>query len=228
VVYIHGAGYDHSVWLPFMPWLSQHDHAVLAIDLPGHGLSKSPPLASIEAMAQWLLALLDATQVQEAALVGHSMGSLVALELAASHPERVTHLALLGTAAPMAVSDELLTAARHDEARAQAMIHTWSQGNRRDTPPPPAMSAAPGVLYADLVACDAYMHAQAAAAKVGCPALLMIGAADKMTSPRNAQRFASHFKDARCVTLPDCGHAMLTECPEALLAALRNFIAPDQ
>src|SRR5207244_5808964 len=92
VVFIHGALNDHSVWTLLARWFAHHGHAVLAPDLPGHGRSEGPPLASVEALADWLLALLDAAGVGSAALVGHSMGSLIALEAAARAPARATRL----------------------------------------------------------------------------------------------------------------------------------------
>src|SRR4029453_19628423 len=73
IVFIHGAMHDHSVWTLLARWFAHHGHAVLAVDLPGHAQSAGAPLESIEAIADWVLALLDAAGVDEAALVGHSM-----------------------------------------------------------------------------------------------------------------------------------------------------------
>ncbi|HEX3141799.1 MAG TPA: alpha/beta hydrolase, partial [Rhizobacter sp.] len=117
MVFIHGAMHDHSVWALQTRALAHHGHAVLAVDLPGHGRSAGPAPASVEAAAQWIVDLLDSAGVQRAALVGHSMGSLIALEAAARAPDRVAGLVLVGTAVPMKVSPALLTAARDDPAR---------------------------------------------------------------------------------------------------------------
>ena len=81
-VFVHGAQHDHSVWILQSRYLAHHGWSVLAFDLPGHGRSAGMPLASVEAMAAWLLAALDAAGVDRAALAGHSMGSLIALEAA--------------------------------------------------------------------------------------------------------------------------------------------------
>jgi len=94
VVFLHGAGFDHTAWALHDRWFAHHGFAVLAPDLPGHGRSEGPPLPSIGEMADWAIALLDAAGVDGAHLVGHSMGSLIALEAAARHPERVTALSL--------------------------------------------------------------------------------------------------------------------------------------
>jgi len=112
VVFVHGALNDHSVWTLLARWFAHHGHSVLALDLPGHSRSEGPALASVEEMALWLLRVLDAAGVAQAALVGHSMGSLVALEAAARAPGRITRLVMVGTAYPMKVSDALLGTAR--------------------------------------------------------------------------------------------------------------------
>ena len=96
VVFVHGAGCDHTVWQLPARWFAWHGHSVLAVDLPGHGRSEGPPLASVADMARWVGALLDAAGVQQAAVVGHSMGAAIALEAAAAMPERVTRVGLAG------------------------------------------------------------------------------------------------------------------------------------
>src|SRR5262245_25125118 len=126
VAFIHGAEHDHSVWGLQSRYLAHHGRGVLAVDLPGHGRSEGPPVASVEALADWIAALLDAAGVNQAALVGHSMGSLIAIECAARYPERVSRIALVGTAFPMRVSEELLDATKNDEPLAQDMVNIWS------------------------------------------------------------------------------------------------------
>ena len=126
VMFIHGAANDHSVWALQSRYFAYHGFNVLAVDLPGHGKSVGPALASVEDMAAWTIGVLDAAGIKKAALVGHSMGSLVALETAARHPDRVEKLALIGTAFPMKVSDALLGTARERDHAALEMINVWS------------------------------------------------------------------------------------------------------
>src|ERR1700684_3222016 len=92
IVFLHGAGMDHSVWALLARAFAHHGHAVLAPDFPRHGRSAGAPLESIPALADWTAALIDAAGVKAAKLVGHSMGSLVALETAARHPNKTTGL----------------------------------------------------------------------------------------------------------------------------------------
>src|SRR6202044_388427 len=106
---------DHSVWALLARAFAHHGHAVLAPDFPGHGRSAGAPLTSIAALADWTAALVDAAGAKAAKLVGHSMGSLVALETGARHPDKVTGLGLIATAAAMRGSDDLLDAAKAND-----------------------------------------------------------------------------------------------------------------
>lgn len=237
VVFIHGAENDHSVWALQSRYFAHHGCSVLAVDLPGHGRSEGPLLSSVEAQADWIVALLDSAGVQAATLVGHSMGSLISLETASRFPERVSKIVLIGTAVPMPVSDALLDAARDARPKAEGMVNVWSHGPRGalggNTVPGMWMMgasmrlmerAAPEVLFNDLNACNAYQRGMEAAAAAQCPALLVVGSRDMMTPPRGAPKLAAAMKDARIASIEGSGHALMAEYPDAVLDALRNFI----
>ena len=237
VMFVHGAANDHSVWTLQSRYFAHHGANIVAVDLPAHGRSGGTPLASVEAIADWLAAMLDAAGIERATLVGHSLGALAALECAARQPARVAKLALLGPAAPMSVSDVLLDAARRDDHVAYELITGWSYspGRQLGGNPAPGMwmtgnalrlmeRLRPGVLSCDLVACNVYANAPAAAAVVRCPALLVLALRDIMAPVRNAQVLVDTLADARVVTLPDTGHAMMAERPDAVLDALRGFV----
>src|SRR3984893_17610621 len=121
IVMLHGAGFDHSTWALHSRWSAHHGHSVLAPDLPGHGRSSGNALPTIADMADWTAALLDAAGAPKAKLVGHSMGSLIAIETAARHPAKVSALSLIGTAATMTVGSDLLKAAEADDHTAVDM-----------------------------------------------------------------------------------------------------------
>jgi len=237
ILLVHGAGNDHSVWMLQSRYFAHHGRNVLAIDLPGHGRSAGSALASVEAIADWIPALLDAAGIGAATLVGHSMGALAVLECAARHPDRVERLALLGPAAPMAVSDILLDAAKRDDHVAFELITGWSYSAGKqlggNTLPGVWLTGnamrllerlTPGVLYTDLVACNAYAGALAAAAKVRCPVLVVDGARDIMAPPKNARELIGALRETRVVELADCGHALMAEQPDGVLDALRAFV----
>jgi len=244
VVFVHGAMHDHSVWTLLARWFANHGHAVLAPDLPGHGRSGGPPLASVEALADWLLTLLDTAGVGSAALVGHSMGSLIALEAAARAPARATRLVMVGTAFPMKVSAALLQGARDDVAAAIDSVTAFSHASLAAKPSHPGpgtwlhganralmrrmQAGQPGanLFLNDFEVCDRYGGGLAAAARVTCPTTLVLGARDQMTMPRFAIDIGAALR-AETITLA-CGHAIPTEAPEELLAAVRAALAPAQ
>ena len=237
IAFVHGAANDHSVWALQSRYFAHHGFDVLAVDLPGHGRSEGPALASVEAIAQWIARVLDAAEVERAALAGHSLGSLASLAATAAFPGRVSKVALLGPAVPMAVSEALLEAAKADDHVAYELINGWSHSGPRklggNRVPGMWMTGAamrlmertpPGVLYTDLFACNAYAGGLAAAAAVRCPALVVQGQRDLMAPPRSAVALCEALADVRVVTLPGCGHAMMAEQPDAVLDALRAFL----
>lgn len=251
IAFVHGALNDHSVWNLLARWYAHHGWRVLAVDLPGHGRSAGPALPSVEAMADWLLALLAAAGVERACLAGHSMGSLVALEAASRATPRVTGLGLVGTAYPMKVSPALLSAARERPLEAIDLVNAFSHSTLAAKPSfpgpgtwlhgagralmrrvlaggPPVGADAPNLFEIDFLACDAYAHgleAAAAVAAAGCPARLVLGARDQMTPPKATAALAAALK-ATVVTVP-AGHSMMQEAPDPVLRALQG-LAPAQ
>jgi pimeloyl-ACP methyl ester carboxylesterase len=237
LVFVHGAGMDHTVWALQTRYFAHHGRAVLALDLPGHGRSEGSPLPSIEALADWLGALIAAAGVDRAALVGHSMGALAALEAAARHPGKVSSLALLGAAVAMPVHPDLIAAAEADDVLAFELITAWGYGKPAHLGRHPAPGlwmlgggrkllarARPGTLAIDLKACNAYQGASAAAARVQCPTLLLSGTEDRMTPIKDAKSLASAIAGARQAALEGAGHMMMIEQPDATLDALRAFL----
>jgi pimeloyl-ACP methyl ester carboxylesterase len=243
VVFIHGAQHDHSVWAMQSRYFAHHGFNVLAVDLPGHARSTQAALSEIGAMGDWLIALLDAAGVERAMLVGHSMGSLIALDTAARFPQRVSALALVATAYPMQVSEALLNAALQREPDAIDMVNVWSHSTIAAKPSFPG----PGfwmhgsnqrlmeriahinpaqVLHTDFAACNAYSRGLEAAAQIRCPTLFVLGRRDQMTPLRAALSLSTAIA-ANGVTVEtiviDAGHAIMSERPDETLDALFIF-----
>ena len=246
VVFIHGVVNDHSVWILQSRYLANHGWNVLAVDLPGHCRSAGEAPATVEEGAAFIAALLDAAGVQRAALVGHSWGSLIALEAAANLKDRVSHLVLVGTAAPMKVSQALLDAALNEPEKALQMINVFSRSTL--AAPPSALGPGTWVYGASLAlgrrvlrsnskvnvfhrgfkACDSYANAENAIAQVTCPILFVLGALDQMTLPKAAQplvdKARASGKTFKVASLP-VGHHQMTETPDETLAAIKAFLA---
>jgi pimeloyl-ACP methyl ester carboxylesterase len=235
IVLLHGAGFDHTAWALHSRWFAHHGCGVLAPDLPGHGRSSGAPLSTIAEMADWTASLLDSAGVATARLIGHSMGSLVALETAARHAARVSALSLIGTAATMTVGPDLLRAAEANDHSAIDMVSIWGLGFQAElggslAPGLWMHSGAqrvleqcrPGVLFSDLSACNAYQNALAAAAQVAIPATLILGERDMMTPARAGKALAAALPNSRTVMLRGAGHMMMAERPDELLAALQG------
>ena len=245
VVFIHGVLNDHSVWILQTRYLANHGVNVLAVDLPGHCKSGGEAPSSVEEAADFIAALLDAAGVPSAALVGHSWGSLIALEAASRLKDRVNHLVLLGTAYPMKVSPALIEASLNEPLKALTMVNVFS----RSTLAAPPSALGPGtwvygasmalgkrvltsnpkvnVFHRGFVACDTYANGEQAVAAITCPVLFVLGAQDQMTQPKAAQGLIKTAQAAgkavQVVSLP-VGHHQMTETPDATLFAIRDFL----
>jgi pimeloyl-ACP methyl ester carboxylesterase len=237
VVFIHGAGMDHTEWMLQARFFAHHGRSVLAVDLPGHGRSAGRPLDRIGDLADWTVALLDAAGAPKAALVGHSLGAMIALETAARAPSRVWALALLGIAAKMPVHPELQHAADTGDHAAVDLVASWGFGRNAHLGGAKAPGiwmlgagvrllerASGGALAAGLSACNAYGGALEAAAKVTCPTLLLLGEIDRMTPPAAARDLATRIADARTIILPQAGHMMMVEQPDLTINALTEIV----
>ena len=242
VIFIHGALNDHSVWILQTRYLAHHGWNVLAPDLPGHGKSAGVPPQTVEAAADFVLALMDVAGLARGALVGHSFGSLIALEAAARAPQRVSHLVLVGAAFPMKVSPALLDASRTEPLKAIDMVNLFSHSML--APPPSALgpgtwlygsskalmrrvlasNTAVNLFYTGFKACDAYTGGEAAMLGVTAPTLFVLGKRDQMTPPKAAQTLVRAAVSGK-VVLIDAGHQMMLEAPDAVLFAIRDFLA---
>ena len=237
LVFVHGAGGDRTGWALQTRYFAAHGRSVLAVDLPGHGQSDGPVPDSIRGFSSWLASVIDAAGFEHAAVVGHSLGSYIALDLAAHHPELVTHLVLLGTAATMPVHPALLAAARADDHVAVELMTGWSLPKPAQLgghPTPGSWMAGQnlrlatrtldGTLGIDLDAADAYTDAVADASAVRCPVLFLLGERDLMTPVRNAAALVEATPDATLVTIPGAGHLMMWERPDAVIDAIAGFL----
>jgi pimeloyl-ACP methyl ester carboxylesterase len=236
IVFVHGAAFDHSVWQWQSRYFAHHGYCVLAVDLPGHGRSPGAVRNRIEALGDWIAAFIENAGLANAALVGHSMGSLVALDTALRHAELVSRLVLIGTSVPMPVGEAFIAAARDDSPAALDMEAVWGHSRHaalaRSPVPGIALLGAsrqlngrarPGVLNAALEACRAYQPPIGSLRALNLPALVLAGRRDQMTPFKAGKALAAEIPGAALVAI-DAGHSMMSEAPRETLAALRDFL----
>jgi pimeloyl-ACP methyl ester carboxylesterase len=237
VIFLHGAGFDRTTWRLQTRWFAHHGRSVLAVDFPGHGWSEGPALDSVAAMADWTAALIEAARLKNAALVGHSMGALVAVETAARFPDKVRALGLCGVAAEMPVHPEMLESAKANTLKVQELMTFWGIGNalhkggmvspglwlRRESLAVLSGNK-PGVIHNDLAACNAYKDALMRAPSIKCPTVLVLGDGDLMTPAAKAKPLAAAIAGSRSVVVPGSGHFMMVERPDETLEALKDSV----
>jgi len=237
IVFLHGAGMDHSVWVMPARYFARHGYQVMAVDLPGHGQSDGPALDSIDAMADWTKKLIQHTGSGESKTIvaGHSMGSLICISLAARYPEMIEKMLLLGTSAPMPVSVVLLNAAKDNDHAAIDMANTWSHGQRSmlgasDNPGTSNLymgerlleRVAEDVYFRDFSACNGFAIENYPV--IETPVLIITGDEDKMTPPKAGMAVAQRLHNSEVTHLRGCGHSMLIEQPNQTLDAMAEFI----
>lgn len=233
LVLVHGAGMNRSVWQLQTRHFAHRGCRAAALDLPGHGGSDGPPLADMGELGDWLADVIEALGLAPAHVVGHSMGTYVALEAAARNPDAIASLVLIGTAASMPVHPELLAAATDDVEHASRLMSSWGFGARAHV----GRHAAPGMwliggstalldtsrpesLGIDMAMCNGYDGAVAAALACACPVTFVLGSLDKMTPPKRAQPLIDACGDAAVVTVEGAGHMIPVEAPDATREAI--------
>ena len=229
LVLIHGAGGTHLYWPPEIRRL--RGYCVYAIDLPGHGKSStSDGQQSITEYARFLVQWLESLQLRRAVLVGHSMGSAIALILAIQHPEYVVGLGLLGAGARLRVNPELLKYIADQTTFYKATDLLVSCSFSANTPAhlvelalKRLLETRQSVLFGDLVACDRF-DVMDQLGSIKQPALVICGEEDQLTPLRYAQYLANSIPDARLSIIPGAGHMSMLEKPDLVADSLLSFL----
>lgn len=233
MVFVHGAGLSGASWRRQTEYFA----GSIAPDLPGHGDSDGPPFESISDYADWLGNEIRRTGSEPITLIGHSMGSLIALEATARNQDMVARLVLMATSARMNVNPELLAAAQRRDAAAAAMVIKWSlptsgQYGRSKKwvlaiSDDFMSSTANGIMAKDLAACHGYADALTMAGRVRCPVLLLLGENDRMTPPPAAQPLAAAIGDARIVIVEKTGHMLQMDKAAEVNETINLFLGVD-
>jgi 3-oxoadipate enol-lactonase / 4-carboxymuconolactone decarboxylase len=231
---LNSLGTDHAMWSAVVPLLIR-DYRVLRMDTRGHGASDAPKADyAISMLAADALAVADAADARRAHICGLSMGGMLALELAAEHPDRVERVIAANTSPQM---DSQLMRERAELVRAKGMgaivdavLERFFTQPFRDRSPPVV-----GTTRATLLATDADGYAGCCMAisamalreklpKVKAQLLVINGARDISTPPaEHGDRIAAAVANARTVTI-DAGHLSAVEQPEAFAGAVVAFL----
>jgi pimeloyl-ACP methyl ester carboxylesterase len=238
VVFIHGAGANRTTWAVQARHLAARGLDVLALDLPGHGKSPGAPQDRVEAYRDAVIDELTARGLTKVGLVGHSMGTMIAMAVTAEQPDLVTRLALLGTGLKLRVNEALLTSTRDDPATAIDAIVDWGHSPAAhigggQTPGlwmdgldtailRSEVAAHPGTLHADFTALSVFDATKSASA-ISCPTLVIVGERDLMAPARVGHELAATIADAELLELEGCGHFMTVERPVEVSRALARF-----
>jgi len=244
MVLISGLGYPAWQWHRMVPHLAGH-FRVIAFDNRGCGQSASPPGPYTASMlAADTVGLMDALGIQQAVIIGHSMGGFVAQALALEYPDRVSKLILCSTnfggprhvpitMEAMAVLSDMTsdpvtrfkngltvsTAPGYAE-REPEMIQKWLEW-RLSTPIDPVGYQAQMAIGLALVPEQAAFENRLAELKV--PTLIVFGEHDKVVPPTNAELLMSKISGSKAAILPDAGHFFPIEVPEAAAQLFIDF-----
>ncbi len=232
VVLLHGSGDSAQAWSAVLPHLA--GVPCIALDLPGHGSQvdrPGPASMTVADYADTVRAALAREGIDEACLVGHSLGGAIALRLAVDHPSLVRRLVLVGAGARMRVLPDVLEEAQAAQAAAMRRLVMLGFAPDHATQAEAYYDAlwpmAPGMLHRDLSACDGF-DMMGELGRVSQPTLILVGEADRLTPPKYARFLAEHLEMAHLVTVPEAGHYVQAESPKAVAGALRDWLAQEQ
>ncbi len=237
VLFLHGSGFDHTIWGLHSRFFAFRQYSVLVPDLPGHTNSEGPPLGSIEDMADWLEAVTQAVDAKDISVVAHSQGCLVTLEFVSRHPARVKSASFVASGLATPINPALIEAAEKDPESAIAMMLSWGfgpAGHLHQGPIPGNSMLAggrkvmrrnvPNELAADLKACNAYKNGKAAAAAIRCPVQVVLAGKDRMAPRKAGMELVAHLNEPELHVVEESGHIIPQEAPNRLRRLLRDFI----
>ncbi len=225
VILIHGAGGHHLSWPPEVRRLP--DLRVLAVDLPGHGKSAGVGHQTIDDYASGILDFLKALNLNQAVLIGHSMGGAIAFQAAAQAPKTAIGLGLVGSASRLRVSPALLQLAA-DPLKEPEVVHRAIEYSFAPSTNPRLtelieqrmLGTRSSVLYGDFLACDAF---EGDPSRITVPTLILFGELDHMVSPGAGRALQEQIPGSRFELVSGGGHMVMLEQPVPVADLLADF-----
>ncbi len=226
LVLVHGAGGNFMHWPGRLRRLPGYE--VYALDLPGHGKSGGQGRSSVAEYAAVIHGFTDGLGLPSFVLGGHSMGGAITLEFALCWPERLAGILLVGTGAKLRVAPQILDGILSDFQGTTELVTQWAHG--KDTPPDMLreytrrLREVPAqVIHGDYAACDVFDR-RVDVPRITVPALIICGTADRMTPPKFSQWLSEQLPSSRLTWVPEAGHMVMLEQPEAVAKAVAAFM----
>jgi pimeloyl-ACP methyl ester carboxylesterase len=223
LILIHGAGGSHLAWPAELRRLP--GFTVYAIDLPGHGRSPRTAHRTIPAYAQIVTEFLEVLAIENAVLLGFSMGGAVALQAALCGAPGLRGLVLISTAASLPIPKSVINLLRQDypaalEHLSQALFcdHSFAELGLRFL-----QRTDPQVVRQDFVACRQFSP-PARLSELKLPALVLGSRSDLMVPPDSITSLAAQIENSQAHWIQNAGHMVILEQPQVVADAVRSFL----
>ncbi len=227
VLFIHGAGGGQYSW-SFQKGFFEREFNPVIIELPGHGESEGEGEEEIGKYAEYIYAFMRALELKKVFIVGHSMGGAIAQTLALAHQEMMKGIVLVGTGAKLKVFPMILEGIKNNFEETVRKINQFAF-----SPKAPAdliekgvslmLQDRPEVLYGDFLACDRF-NVMDEVEKIALPTLIICGEDDQLTTPKYSQFLHDRIRGSRLQVIPNAGHMVMMESPDAFNERVRKFI----
>jgi pimeloyl-ACP methyl ester carboxylesterase len=236
VVFVHGLGGTTNFYEPQVATLAEN-HKVVRFDLPGAGRSPFAGACSIESFAEDIEAVMDAVGVSTASIVGHSMGTIAVQYFAATRPDRVEKVVLLGPVREQPQAGKEATRQRANvvreqgmEAVADAIVGAATSEQTRQQRPAVAAFVRELLTRQDPQGYAAHCEALADATavdlgKIEAPVLLLTGSEDKVGAPATAEAMFNELPKASYEVIDGIGHWTAIEAAPQVTKSIRDFLA---
>ena len=228
---MHGSGLSHIVWSLHEQFYISNGYNVLSVDLPGHGNSVGPALASIEKISDWVSNLVKFLKIDKINFVGHSQGCLVGIDLSSRYPDLIQKLILVAGTYKLPVNQDLLDFAFAGDEKAILLMMKWGyEGSKAFIGGNPVKKIINStreireILYVDLNACNNYKSGKDSLEKIKCSTLCILGDLDKMVPLEVGKKMAEKISDSEVKIINNCGHMIIFESAFEMRKSVIEFL----
>ena len=240
ILMLHGIGGGHLAFAPQVETFASAGYRAVALDMPGYGRSAPIEPYTFKGLAQSCIALIDALKCDDVILLGHSMGGMVAQEVVARRPERVSRLILCGTSPSFGKPDgdwqrefiaqrtAPLDAGKTMEELAQTLVPqmvgpgSLPEGVRLAQH---CMAQVPASTYRRALECIVTFDRRESLKAIRVPTLLIAGEHDRNAPPAVMKKMAEAIANSTYVEMKGIGHLQNLEAPEDFDGLVLNFLS---